>query len=200
MQPYIQTTKYTCAAASTAMIINHFKPDFNLNVDNEFDIWQKSATLPTKGSSLYALAVYAKEHGLNPTIVVGEREYKFPNYKFKSYKKKEIEIASFSSQRHFNQAKELDIPIEERTFTMEEVKKHLKKGNVLLLRLVIGIIRDSPDNKRNPHYLPVYGIKENKFLVMDPKRGPLEVDEAQFKDAFDKITEIKRDNRMIIFS
>lgn len=200
MQPYKQTTKYTCAAASLAMIINHFKQDFNLNVDNEFDIWQRSATLPTKGSSLFALAAYAKKQGLDPKIVVGVKDYKFPNYKFKAYKKKEIEIAAFSSQRHFNMAKELDIPIEERTFTLDEVKKHLDEGKVLLLRLVIGIIRDTKDNKRNPHYLPVYGFKDGKFLMMDPKRGPLEVEEATVKEAFDKITEIKRDNRMIIFS
>jgi ABC-type bacteriocin/lantibiotic exporter with double-glycine peptidase domain len=199
MQPYKQTTKYTCAPASLAMIINHFKQDFLLNIENEFDIWQKSATLPTKGSSLYALAIYAHQQGIPLSMVVGEHEYKFPGYKFKAYKKKEIEIANFSSQLFYKKAKELDIDIEERRFTLDEVKKRLREGKVLLLRLIIGVIRDSKDNKRNPHYLPVYGYKDDKFLIMDPKKGPLEVDEQIVKEAFDKVEEVKRDHRMIVF-
>ena len=70
---------------------------------------------------------------------------------------------------------------------------------VLLLRLVIGIIRNTKSNKRTSHYLPVYGYNDRKYLVMDPRKGPLEVDESVMKEAFDKVTDIKRDPRMIIF-
>jgi len=199
MQQYRQTTKYTCAAASLAMVINHLKPEFQLNVDNEFDIWHSSATLPTKGSSLYALALYAHEKGIPLKVVVGEHDYKFPGYKFKAYKKKEIEIAAFSSQRFYNKAKEAGIRIEERQFTLDEVKKLLSEGKVLMLRLIIGLLRDSKENKRNPHYLPVYGFKDSKFMIMDPKHGPVTVAEERVREAFDKVRDIKRDNRMIVF-
>jgi ABC-type bacteriocin/lantibiotic exporter with double-glycine peptidase domain len=199
MRLYKQTTKYTCAPASLAMIINHFKEDFLLNIYNEFDIWQRCATLPTKGSSLYALAIYAHEKGIPLSVVVGEHEYKFPGYKFKAYKKKEVEIASFNSQRFYNKAKELGITLEEREFHLAEVKKHLQQGKVLLLRLIIGIIRGTKDNRRNPHYIPIYGYKDGTFTIMDPKFGPKEVDEKTVEEAFEKVDEIKRDNRMIVF-
>jgi hypothetical protein len=199
MQLYKQTTRYTCAAASLAMIINHFKPDFKLNIENEFDIWHKTATLPTRGSSIYAIAIYAHEKGVPLKVLVGEHEYKFPGYKFKAYKKKEIEIANFSSELFFKRAVELGVSVEEREFTLEAVKDSLKKGKILLLRLIIGIVRGSKENKRNSHYLPVYGFKDDKFLVMDPRNGPLEVKEDVMKEAFEKVSEVKRDHRMIVF-
>ncbi len=199
MRLYKQTTKYTCAAASLAMIINHFKEDFLLNIDSEFDIWHKTATLPTKGSSIYALALYAHRQGVPLKVVVGEHEYKFPGYKFKAYKKKEIEIANFSSQRFYNKAKEEGVDIEERDIRLAEVKRLLEQGKVLMLRLIVGIVRGTKENRRNPHYLPVYSYREGKFMVMDPRKGPLEIDESTMKEAFDKVADVRRDHRMIVF-
>ncbi len=199
MQFYKQTTKYTCAAASLAMIINHFKQDFKPSIEKEFEIWHRTATLPTRGSSIYALAIYAHEFGVPLKVVVGEHEYKFPGYKFKAYKKKEIEVANFSSELFYKKAQQLGIDIEEKEFDINEVKKQIKAGKVLLLRLIIGIVRGSKENKRNPHYVPVYGYKDGKFLVMDPRLGPTELDEPVFDEAFDKVGEIKRDHRMIVF-
>jgi len=199
MQFYKQTTKYTCAAASLAMIINHFKPEFKLSVDNEFDIWHKTATLPTRGSSIYALANYAHEQGIPLKIVVGEHEYKFPGYKFKAYKKKEIEIANFMSETFYKDAMMRGIKIDEQEFDLEEVKRLLQSGKIVLLRLIVGILRDTKENKRNSHYLPVCTYNNGKFIVMDPRRGQLEFDEALVREAFDKVSEVKRDHRMIVF-
>jgi ABC-type bacteriocin/lantibiotic exporter with double-glycine peptidase domain len=199
MQLYKQTTKYTCAAASLAMIINHFRPDYKLDIENEFDIWHKTATLPTRGSSIYGLAIYANEWRVPLSVIVGTHEYKFPGYKFKAYKKKEIEIANFSSERFYKKAILIGIPIEEREFTLEFVKDLLKQGKVLLLRLIVGVIRQSKENKRSSHYIPVYGYADGKFKVMDPRKGPIEVSEDVVKEAFDKVEEVKRDHRMIVF-
>ncbi|MBU2561092.1 MAG: peptidase C39 family protein [Nanoarchaeota archaeon] len=199
MQLYKQTTKYTCAASSLAMVINHFKPGFLLNIDNEFDIWHKTAALPTRGSSIYALAIYAHQKGVPLKVVVGEHDYKFPGYKFKSYKKKEIEIADFSSQLFYKHAKDLGIVIEEKEFTLDDVKAALKEGKIVLLRLIAGIVRDTKENKRNSHYIPVYDYKDGVFKIMDPKKGSLEVGEATVQEAFEKVSEVKRDHRMIVF-
>ena len=199
MQLYNQTTKYTCAASSLAMVINHFKPEFKLNIANEFDIWQKTAALPARGSSIYALATYAHKLGVPLKVVVGKREYKFPGYKFKAYKKKEIDIANVSSELFYTNAKKLGIDVDEREFTFEEVKKRLKEGKILLLRLIIGVIRRSKENKRNPHYMLVYKYENGTFLIMDPKKGRLKIDENIVEQAFDKVTDIRRDHRMIIF-
>jgi hypothetical protein len=181
------------------MIINHFNPEYKLNRANEFEIWHGSVALPTRGSCMFALGIYAFQKGIPLKIVVGETEYKFPGYKFKAYKKREIDIAALSTKMYLEKAKSLGITVEERDFTLDEAKEMLKQGKVLLMRLVIGILRGSKENKRNPHYVPVYGIEKDKFLVMDPKMGILKVDEATMKESFDKVTEIKRDHRMIVF-
>jgi hypothetical protein len=199
MQPYKQTTRYTCAAASLAMIINHFKPAFALNRENEFGIWHRTAALPTKGACIYALAIYAHEQGLSPKVIVGNHNYKFPGYRFKAYKKKEIDVARISSKMFYNKAKALGIPVEEKEFTLDHVKRLLGKGNILLLRLVIGIIRGSKDNRRSSHYLAITGYYNRKFTIIDPRKGIINVTEDIVKEAFDKVAEVKRDHRMIIF-
>ena len=198
MQPYKQTTRYTCAAAALASAINHLNKDFLLNVENEFDIWHRTATLPTRGSSIYALAIYAYEKGIPVKVVVGEHEYKFPGYKFKAYKKKEIEIANFSSQMFYIKAKNMGISVEERSFDLEEIKEILKENKVVLLRLIVGIVRGSDKNKRNPHYLPIFSYENNTFSLSDPQRGLLKIKEEVIKEAFEKVDDINRDNRMII--
>ena len=198
MRLYRQTTKYTCGAASLVMVINHFRPDFLLNVENEFDIWQKTACLPTKGSSIYGLAIYAHKMGVPLKVVVGKHTYKFPGHEPK-YKTKEIDIANFSSELFYRKAKKLGIEIEERAFTLDDVKTELKRGNILLLRLIIGVLRNSQTNRRNPHYLPIYGYNDGRFQLMDPRRGPLNIDENIVKEAFDRVADINRDHRMIVF-
>jgi hypothetical protein len=199
MQPYKQTTKYTCAAASLVMIINHFRPEFRLCAENEYDIWHKTAALPTRGSSIYALATYAHEQGIPLKVVVGEHEYKFPGYKFKAYKKKEIEIANVMSETFYKDAIMRGIKIEEKEFDLEEVKTQLNAGKIVLLRLIIGVLRNTKENRRNSHYLPVYGYSGGRFTIMDPRRGKREADESVVREAFDKVSEVKRDHRMIVF-
>lgn len=199
MQHYKQTTKYTCAAVSLAMIVNHFKPEFELNQENEFDIWHKSAALPVLGSSIYGLALYANQQGIPAMIVVGEKEFKFPGYKFKAYKKAEVDIAARSTKYYLDKVERAGMLVEQREFTLKEVKNLLAQEKILLLRLVIGIVRGTKDNKRNPHYLPVFGYKDGKFNLVDPRMGKLSVDEAVVQEAFDKIIELKRDHRMIVF-
>jgi hypothetical protein len=199
MQPYKQTTGFTCAAASLSMIIHHFKPDFLLNVENEFDIWQKTVTLPTRGCSIWGLAIYAFDKGIPLRIVVGDATYKFPGYKFKSYKKKDVDVANFFAQLLYLQVKKRGIKVEEHAFGIEDVKKELIDGKILLLRLVSGILRGSKRNKRNSHYFAIFGYKAGKFMVLDPKKGQILVEEEALKNSFEKVIEVQRDNRMIVF-
>ena len=182
------------------IIINHFNPNFKLTQANEFSIWQQTATLPTRGSSIYALANIAKTNNLNPTIVVEDPDYKFPRYRFKGYKKIEIDIANKTSELHKATSLKLKIPIKVSDFNLEDVKQLLYKGKILLLRINIGILRSSKNNKLNVHYIPVYNCGNNKFAIIDPSRGKQIIDEAHFKEAFEAVkTKCKRDNRMIIF-
>lgn len=198
MQHYKQSTKYTCAAASLAMIINHFNPKFLLNQENEFDIWQKSAALPLRGSSLFGLALYAKKQGIPCKVVVGEKKFKFPGYRFKAYKKREVEVAQTSSQFFLKKLKDNKVKIEERTFDLKEVQNLLKDKKLLLMRVIIGILRGSSENKRTSHYIPVTGYTAGHYEIYDPQHGKKLVPKKIFEDSFNKIREVKRDNRMIV--
>ena len=198
MQHYKQSTKYTCAAASLAMIINHFNPKFLLNQENEFDIWQRSAALPLRGSSLFGLALYAHEQNIPCKVIVGEKKFKFPGYRFKAYKKKEVEVAQTSSQLFLQKLKRSKVNIEERVFGLKEVQTLLKDKKILLMRVIIGILRESSENKRTSHYIPITGYNAGHYEIIDPQHGKRLVPKAIFEESFNKIKEVKRDNRMIV--
>ena len=63
MEPYYQTTSYTTAASSLLTIMCHFNSNIPFNRKKEFDIWQKTVNLPTRASSIFSLATYAKKEG-----------------------------------------------------------------------------------------------------------------------------------------
>ncbi len=178
-------------------VINHFKPDFKLTRETEFIIWQGTANLPVRASSIYGLALFAKEHGLEPSIVLGEKEYEYPDYRFKGYKKKEIDEAKFSSKLYHKKAMSLKIPVEEREFEFKEVKALVKKGQVLMLRINEGTLRQTGSTSK---YVVVYELKDKEFGVMDPKQGLVKVNEELLKEAFESLeSKKKRDHRMIMF-
>ena len=70
MIPHFQSSPYTTAASSLLTILHHFDSNFPKNKVKEFEIWHECANLPTRGCSIYALARYAKQQGLNPKVVV----------------------------------------------------------------------------------------------------------------------------------
>jgi len=196
MQVYKQTTDFTSSASSLLMILNHFNR-LELTRENEFRIWQKSALLPIRACSIYGLALVAKEHDVNSKIVVGNLDYEYPNYRFKSYTKKELNNAKFTSKLYFNQAKIMKINIEERIFDVDEVKKLLNEKNILLLRINVGPLRNI---KTTANYVVVHGYSDNKFLIFDSRIGKKLVQEDQFRECFETVkTKGKRDHRMIIF-
>ncbi len=196
MKPYIRTTGYTNAAAGLLVIINHFKPEFKLSKENEFRIWHASANLPVRACSIYGLAVFAKKEGLSPKVIVGEKEYEYPDYRFKKYKKVDIDNARFSSKMHAKKADKEGISIEERDFRIEDVKKILDEGKIVLLRVNAGVLRNS---KSTSNYVVVFDYDEN-FSIMDPNQGDILAGDEQLLKAFNTLESKKhRDSRMIVF-
>jgi len=135
MEGYKQTTEFTGAAAALAMVINHFKPSFALSKENEFRIWMYSVNLPTRACSIYGLAGFARDLGLDVRVVVGKKEYGYPDYRFKGYKKDEIEAAKYTSDIRFadNQGK---YEIEVRDFELKEVDELLKQKKIIMFKLI----------------------------------------------------------------
>ncbi|MBN2052903.1 peptidase C39 family protein [Candidatus Woesearchaeota archaeon] len=199
MQAYIRTTPFTTAASSLMAVINHFNPEFKLSKENEFLIWRKTVNLPIRASSIYGLAIFAKKQGLNPVVVLEDKDYEYPDYRFKGYKKKELESAKFSSQLYYQEAKELGIGIEEREFEFREARELVKKGKILMLRLNAGVLREK---KSTSKYIVIFGYNKDKkeFSVMDAKQGIIKVKDDLLKEAFETlVTKKKRDHRMMVF-
>lgn len=198
---YKQTTRFTCAAASLMIILNYFNPNYKLNKKKEFRVWQRSVDLPTRGSDIFGLAIIAKPKGLSIKAVIEEPKYSFPGYKFKGYKLNEVEMAAYSSYLYYKRAMRLGVHIEERNFDLSEVKKLLEGGRVILLRLNMSQFRTGRLGKISTHYFPIFEYKDNKFLVADPAKRLMYIDESIIKEAFKGVKTIsKKDNRMIIFS
>ena len=198
MKPYLQTTEFTTAASSLLTIMHHLNPEIEFSRDKEFDIWRSTVNLPTRASSIYALANYAKKKGFNLKIVVEDKNYHFPDYRFYRYKKEEIDEASFSSNLHLKEAENLAIPIEEREISLQDVQGELDRRNIILLRLNAKPIRDTKRNTSN--YVVVYGYNDKSFKIIDPIVGEISIPQEVMQESFESLeTKKHRDHRMIIF-
>ena len=126
-EPYFQSTPFTCAASSLLTILHHFNPEISLTKEKEFEIWRDTANLPTRGSSIYALANYAKKKGLKPQVIVEEKKYSFPDYRFYRYTKKDIEHASLNEEYHLKESYNKNLEVLEKKYRLKRLKKTLKK-------------------------------------------------------------------------
>ena len=197
MQPYKQTTEFTGAASALLMVINDFNPQFELSRENEFMIWRSTVNLPTRASSIYGLASFAKRRGMQVEVYVGKQELDYPDYRFKGYKKEEVEAAAFTEQLHLIDLEKLQIKVNTGEFTLDQVKK-LLKDRILILRLDAGVFRDL---KPSSSYVVVAGYSNNKYTLYDPYTGKLIITDEQMKQSFEDLTiKRKRDHRMIVFS
>ncbi len=198
MIPYLQTTSFTCAASSLLTMMHNFNPKIDLSKENEFEIWRKTALLPTRASSIFGLATLAKKIGLNPKVVVEKEEYDFPDYRFYRYKKTDIEHAKYFENYYLKKARDSGVKVEVRQIQREDILEELSKGNYLILRINVKPIRNLKRNKSN--YIVVKDYKDNHFEIIDPQLGFLSIPEEIFNEAFQTLeTKKYRDSRMIVF-
>jgi hypothetical protein len=198
MIPYLQTTKFTTAASALLSILHNVNNTVLLNKVEELNIWHETVNLPTRGSSIYALASYAHKKGLNPIVVVEEIEFNFPDYRFYRYTKEEVDLAAISEKRHLNKAKKENIKIEKREIKLKEIKKEIIDNKILLLRINTKPIRG--DKRNTSNFIVVYDYKNSHFQIIDPKWGAFSISEEKMSEAFETLeTKKHRDHRMIIF-
>ncbi|MFH1399487.1 MAG: peptidase C39 family protein [Candidatus Woesearchaeota archaeon] len=196
MEVYQQTTEFTGAAAALMMVISKYDSSFELSKAAEFRIWLESVNLPTRACSIFGLAAYAKCHGLKVLPVVGKLEYDYPDYRFKGYKKDEIEAAKFTSNLWLVKAQEQGVKIEVRDFGLGEVRQLLAAGKIIMLRLDTGVFREI---RPSSNFVVVESYNK-KYCVYDPYLGKLEIGEEEMQSSFDDlVTKRKRDHRMLVF-
>ena len=198
MELYKQTTDYTCAVCSLMMVLNHFNPEFKLSRENEFRIWRETVNLPTRAPSIYAMASFAKRHGVDVRIVLEEKEYDYPDYRFKGYTKKEIDDAKYMSRISAKDVFNFEISIEEREISVQEIINLLNDGKILILRVNAGALRDTRSTSK---YLPFFKTKKSELInVFDPMKGELLIDTKALEESFETLqTKKKRDHRVLIF-
>ncbi len=198
MKPYFQTTPFTTAASALVSILHYVNPHFSPEKENEFQIWHNTVNLPTRGSSIYALALYAQEQGVQPTVVVEKPEYSFPDYRFYRYTKEDVEHATFSEETYRRKAENAGITIHTKQITLTDIKKVLD-NNILLLRLNTKPIRNQKRNTSN--YIVVTGYADGYYHIIDPAFAALSIPELTMQEAFESLGNKKyRDHRMIMFS
>jgi len=205
---YKQYTRFGGAATGLMYIINSFVPSFKVCRENEFLIWLRTANLPFRGSSVYALALFASQFKIDVEVFVGRKEIFFPNYRFKGVKKSELKTANNVAKFFYKQVIKEGIKVNVMDFDFSFVKKKLLSGYVLLLKLSLGYLRNSIKNesaeisfkKAKPRYVPVMNYGNEKFVVADPVLGKIVVDEKILQESFNMISsKCKTDNRMITF-
>ncbi len=183
------------------MILHYFNTDYKLNRKNEFRVWQRSVNLPTRGTNIFGLAIIARDKGLDVRVVVEDPRYKFPEYRIRGYKLREIEMAAYASELYYKRSKRLGVHVEERKFNLAEVKRLLKEGRILMLRLNMALFRKGKLDKRTTNHFPVFEYKNKRFLIGDPLKGLKYIDEKVMEEAFKGVKKISnKDSRMIILS
>ncbi|MBS3119292.1 peptidase C39 family protein [Candidatus Woesearchaeota archaeon] len=197
MKAYVQTTEYTSGAACLLMVLNHFDAKVKFSRDKEFELWQRIAMLPSRSGNVYAMGRITHAAKIPTTVVVGEKDYRFPLYRFYKMKLKEVKDTNFMSQKFYREAVEAGVDIEIRAFDIEEVKRLLQDGKVIIIRLNSSVLI----NERKPfaNFFVLYGFADRSFDMMDPFHGERKVEESMLSQMFETVrTKCKRDNRMVI--
>ena len=198
LESYKQTTNYTGAASALLSILKFFEKG-EFTQDQELEIWLQSVILPTRASSVFGLAIYAKEQGLQPKIIIEDAQYTYPDYRFKRYTKKQIELAGIIADRYKQQAQDKGILIIERDFDVNYIDSLLGKGKILLVRVNAGRLRGT---KSTSKYIAVYkkSQEKGKYFIIDPRRRRKKVTREMLEESLEELkTKKKREKCMIVF-
>ena len=198
LESYKQTTNFTGAASALLSILHHFGKA-PATQDTELDIWLHSAILPTRASSVFGLAMYAKDKGLQPKIILEDAHYTYPDYRFKRYTKKQIELAELVANRYKRQAEEKGILIVERDFDVNYIDTLLDKDKILLVRVNAGRLRGT---KSTSKYIVIYKKSKElgKYFIIDPRRRRKKIDREDLEESLAELkTKKKREKCMVVF-
>jgi len=189
MKPYLQSTEYTTAAASLVWALQQLS-DHISNSWVELDIWHHSALLPTRASSVYGLALYAKKKGLTPSIILQKQQYSFPDYRFFRYKKTDIDIAKDMQDYYRRKATQENIPIIKKKITISLIES--LKEHTMLIRLNPKLWRSTTSN------FVVLNVLEKGYQIMDPQLGLLCITKDVLQASLDQLIDKKKRQPQIL--
>ncbi|USN45558.1 MAG: peptidase C39 family protein [Candidatus Woesearchaeota archaeon] len=195
MELFRQTTRYTGSVAALLMILHHFDKNVALSKETEFLLWQQTALLPLRSSSIYGLALVAKRHGLHPKVYETDTAIAHPSYSA-TYTKTDIDEARVMAKLFSKQARAEGIELIEQQITFPFVEKLLNEKKILLLRLDAGVYR----KKRSVSKYFVCYKKQNSYCLIDPKVGELETTSEQLTTSLENLSsQLGKDVKLIVF-
>jgi len=137
-------TRFTCGPVSLMEVLRLFFPERPLDPSEEFRLWQRSATLPIRGSSIYALATVAAETGLDVNVYTEELGYRFPKHLDFGYSLEEVQWATETTARFMSDARAAGVILTEEPLTPERVVDILATAPVSMVRIDSSILHDTP--------------------------------------------------------
>lgn len=162
---YQQVTDFTCGPACIMMALKYFKPETKLNSMLELRIWRGATTVymlsGPGGCEPYGLAVRAHEYGLRATIFVSTKDYLFLGSVRDARKREIMEIAQADFRQ---QAKDANIPVHHRAFSINDIKKALAGGAVALVLISSYLMFD----EKIPHWVLAHSDDGKHIMIHDP--------------------------------
>lgn len=176
---YEQTEEFTCGPACLLMAKAAFEPGFIPDAVMEVRLWREATTIfmmsGPGGCEPFGLAVAAYEHGLAPQIIVSFLGALFLQSVRSDEKRRVMELAQVDFR---NRADAYGIPVEYRNFGLEDIRRALADGRLVMV-LVSGFIMFG---KKVPHWVLAIGDDGDHIILHDPwvedERGETKADAA----------------------
>lgn len=158
LEPYYQTTPYTCGASCLAIVLNHFRGT-TLSLQQEMALWEKIVTPGYKNNLLSGSAIQALEHDLSAVLYHSEAEL----FKYHpSLNKDDYENLVRGYKTFVNRGLEKGLVLRISKLDSEVIRKELEKGSlIILITTLAGVL----------HAVIVRGYKNNSFYLFDPISG-----------------------------
>jgi hypothetical protein len=201
MIPYFATTNYSTVASSVLTIVHFLNQDVPLTKEEEFKIWQQTTILPTRASSIFALAKYAKEKNCKVKAIVEKLEYDFPDYRFYRYTKEDVDNAKLSAKLLQQDAVQSGVQVEVKDFSLRDVNQLLIENKIILLRLNVKALRNLKRNSSNYVVVNNFNQETNEYSIIDSADSARTISKDLLQECFDTLESKKhRDHRMLVFN
>lgn len=165
MPLYIQTTPFTCGAASLLMAFSTLDKDFEPDRRTELQLWREATTIFMAGGhggcSGHGLALAAKKRGFEVELWTHSQSTPFIDSVRDANKKEVIEIVH---QDFCEQIEKLKIKSITAPPNKEQIEQWIEAGKCVLL--LISTYRFN--GYKEPHWVILSGMNEQFFFINDP--------------------------------
>jgi hypothetical protein len=164
-----QTTRFTCGPASLLMALGALQPGRVPGRQEEIALWREATTIVSLsgpgGCDPLGLALAAEARGFAARVFLSTRE---PVLMERADTEEKRDLIRFVQAEFRKRVAAANLPVEERPFTMEDIRSALADG-ALVLVLVSQTLTQGRDT---PHWILLHGQAGDWFLTSDPWIDP----------------------------